>query len=130
MPLYKQESYNIIGACIDVHNELGFGYHESVYQEALAYEFSLRSIPYQKEAKLVVTYKGKMLNKYYIADFICYDRIILEVKAMSGIIVAHKVQLRNYLKTTGKSLGLLVNFGASSFQSERLIFSKHNNNSR
>lgn len=130
MPLYKEESYKIIGACLDVHNELGFGYHESVYQEALAYEFDLRSIPYLKEAKLLVTYKDKVLDKYYIADFICYDKIILEVKAMSGISVAHKVQLRNYLKTTGKSLGLLVNFGAKSFESDRLIFTKHNKNSR
>jgi GxxExxY protein len=118
--LYKNESYQIIGACMAVHSELGCGFLEAVYQEALEEEFRLRGIPYIREAQLQVKYKGKMLNKRYQADFICYDKIIVELKALTELNTIHKSQLINYLKITNLKLGVLVNFGRKSLESQRI----------
>jgi GxxExxY protein len=119
--IYKNECYQIIGACMAVHTELGCGFLEAVYQEALEEEFKSRNIPYVREASLALNYKGKVLNKRYIADFVCYENIIVELKALSELSSAHKSQLINYLKVTKLKLGLLVNFGQNSLQSKRVI---------
>lgn len=119
--IYKEQSYQIIGACMAVHRELGCGFLEAVYQEALEEEFTLRNIPYIREESLPIIYKGKVLNKRYQADFICFGKIIVELKALSELSSVHKSQLINYLKITKLQLGLLVNFGQGSLESKRVI---------
>ena len=119
--ILKDESYNIIGACMAVHRELGCGFLEVVYQEALEEEFKLRSIPYVREQLLTITYKGKLLSKNYQADFICYENIIVELKALSELNTTHQSQLINYLKVTNIKLGLLVNFGRRSLETKRVV---------
>ena len=119
--LYKSEGYEIIGACYEVHRYLGAGFLEAVYQEALAIEFDMRSIPYEREKRLTVFYKEKELNKTYNADFICYNLIIVELKALSELTGEHESQLLNYLKATGIKVGYLVNFGEKSLKFKRMI---------
>jgi GxxExxY protein len=119
--ILKDESYNIIGACMAVHRELGCGFLEAVYQETLEEEFKLRSIPYVREQLLTITYKGKLLSKKYQADFICYENIIVELKALSELNTTHQSQLINYLKVTNIKLGLLVNFGRRSLETKRVV---------
>ncbi len=119
--ILKNESYNIIGACMAVHRELGCGFLEAVYQEALEEEFKLRNIPYIREKQLAITYKEKLLHKKYQADFICYEGIIVELKALSELNPIHQSQLINYLKATKLKLGLLVNFGQRSLESKRVV---------
>ena len=119
--IFKNEVYKIIGACQEVHRILGFGFLEPVYHEALAYEFSLRKIPFIKEARLEVRYKDVVLEKFYIADFICFDNIIVEIKAVENLIDEHISQVINYLSATGFQLGLLVNFGSPSLQFKRIV---------
>jgi GxxExxY protein len=119
--IYKSESYEIIGTCMEVHKELGMGFLEPVYQEALAHEFALQSIPYEREIKLSIIYKGYKLHKQYFADFICYNNIILELKAVSSIKGEHEAQVLNYLKASGFRLGLLINFGAKNLSYKRLV---------
>ena len=119
--LYKPESYKIIGACYEVYNELGCGYLEAVYQEALEREFKLQNIPYQSESMLEISYKGEPLKKKYSADFICYNKIIIELKALSQLLGDHEAQVLNYLKATDYKLGILVNFGEPSLRYKRLV---------
>ena len=119
--LYVQETYKIIGACMTVHRELGAGFLEAVYQEALAVEFLEMGIPFQREKQLEVLYKGTPLAKKYVADFVCFDRIILELKAVDDLSGPHIAQVINYLKATQFRVGLLVNFGSKSLQQKRLI---------
>lgn len=119
--LFKDESYKIIGACMAVHNELGNGFLEAVYQEALEIEFKLRKIPYEREVELEIFYKDQILEKKYQADFICFNEMIIELKALSALESSHKSQVINYLKATDMQLGLLVNFGQASFVSQRII---------
>ncbi|MFO7852399.1 MAG: GxxExxY protein [Bacteroidota bacterium] len=119
--IYPEESYNIIGACISVHNNLGPGFYEAVYQEALEYEFSINQIPFTKQAKLRIRYNDIQLDKYYKADFVCYDFILLELKATPIIYDSQKYQLLNYLKATGLKLGILVNFGEKSLNYKRMV---------
>jgi len=118
---FKQETYNIIGACMEVHRNLGRGFLEAIYQEALEIEFSERGIPYNREKLIDVFYKDRMLSKKYIADFICYDEIIIELKALEEINNEHISQLINYLSATNKKIGLIVNFGANSLQYKRIV---------
>ena len=106
---------------MEVHKNLGCGFLEPVYQEALALEFNLRNIPFEKEKSLPISYKGYRLTKKYMADFICYDSIIIELKALSSLTSAHESQVVNYLKATGFKLGLLINFGVSSLKYKRLV---------
>ena len=120
--IYKDEAYQIIGAAMAVHKELGPGFLEAVYQEALALEFQSISLPFEREKSINISYKGRMLTKSYFADFICFDKIIVELKALSGLTPDHKAQVINYLKATGLKLGLLINFGASSLQYERIVY--------
>lgn len=119
--IHADETYNVIGACMEVHKVLGCGFLEAVYQEALALEFKDRSIPFSWHKQLNIEYKDYMLKKIYNADFICYDNVILEVKALSRFDDAHMAQVLNYLKATGYKIGLLVNFGAKSLQYKRII---------
>lgn len=119
--IYKDESYKIIGACIEVHNELGSGFLEAVYQEVLEIEFKNQDIPFSREKELPLQYKGIKLNKFYYADFIVYDKIILELKALDALSSSHEAQVLNYLKATGFKLGLLINFGQSNLQYKRLV---------
>lgn len=112
MPLlYENETYSINGAAIRVYNTLGFGFLEAVYQEALEIEFKKRGIPYEREKELTIYYDGIPLAKKYVADFICYGKIIVELKAIAKLDDSHRSQVYNYLKATGYKLGILLNFG-------------------
>jgi len=105
---------------MEVHRELGCGFLEAVYQVALEQEFTLQKIPYAREVQLNIPYKGQPLDKYYQADFICYDKIIIEVKALSELISDHQAQAINYLKATNFRLGILMNFGTQSLEYQRI----------
>jgi len=109
--VYKDESYLIVGACFEVYNEKGCGFLEGVYQECLEIELGLQSIPFQAQKELALDYKGRSLRQVYKPDFICFDKIIVELKAVSKLSDEHRAQVHNYLKATDKKLGLLVNFG-------------------
>lgn len=109
--IYKDEAYKIIGACFEVYNEKGCGFLEPVYQECLEIELGLQGIPFQSQQQLELHYKGRLLKQKYIPDFLCYDKIVLEIKAVSALTDEHRAQVHNYLKATGYRLGLLVNFG-------------------
>ena len=117
--IYKEESYQIIGAAMEVHKILGPGFAEAVYKEALAIEFELRGIPFEREKQLKISYKDRILKKTYQSDFICYGKIIVEVKALSQLISDHESQVLNYLKATNFKLGLLINFGEKSLVYKR-----------
>lgn len=125
MLLYEEETGKILKACMNVFNELGNGFLEAVYQEALAIEFEEMHIPFERETKIDIFYKGKKLDKEYYADFICYDKIIVEIKAISKLVNANKAQVINYLHGTKLPVGLLVNFGESSLKWERLTLLKN-----
>ncbi len=109
--LYKDESYQIMGACFEVYKNRGSGFLEPVYQECLEIELELLGIPFKAKEELRLSYKGRVLKSKYIPDFICYDKIIIEVKAVKSLTDEHRAQVHNYLKATGFRLGLLVNFG-------------------
>jgi GxxExxY protein len=123
--IYKEESYKIVGACFEVHKQLGPGFLESVYTEALESEFQKIDIPYEKEKKLQIFYSDQLMKKYFKADFICYDKIILEIKATDMLIKAHVQQITNNVRATNLRLGLLINFGSPSLTYKRIINS-HN----
>jgi GxxExxY protein len=109
--LFKDESYAIIGACIEVYNELGPGFLEAVYHEALEYEVADRGIVFLSKPQLVIRFKQRVLTTPYEADFLCYEQIVLEIKATRETAQKHEAQLIHYLKATGLSLGMLINFG-------------------
>ena len=119
--IYKAEVFKIIGAAMIVHNILGPGFLEPVYQEALQIEFKLKNIPCQRELPLTIYYKGEPLQKTYCADFCCYDTILVELKALSALSTDHESQLINYLKATQIHVGLLINFGAQSLEYKRMV---------
>jgi len=119
--ILKDECYKIIGCCMNVHNELGRGFLEPVYQKAWGYEFGHRHIPFEKEKLLEITYKGIVMDKKYIADFVCYGKLIVELKALKELTKEHTAQVLNYLKATGFRIGLLINFGTSKLQYKRII---------
>lgn len=106
---------------MEVHRELGCGFLEGVYQEALEIVFKESDISYEKEKELFINFKGERLSKSYQADFICYDKIILELKAVAELTEIHEAQVFNYLKATGLRLGLLVNFGERRLKYKRII---------
>lgn len=118
---FKKECYNIIGAAMEVHRELGPGFLEPVYQEALELVFIEKRIPYQREKVLDIYFRGQLLQKKYVADFICYDEVIVELKALSGLTENDLAQILNYLKATDKKIGLLINFGTNRLQYKRVI---------
>ena len=109
--IYKAESYKIIGACFEVYKQKGCGFTEPVYQECLKLEFEFQNIPYVFEPKIQLEYKGKTLDQYFKPDFVCYNKIIVELKSVSNLIDEHRAQTMNYLNATKFDLGLLVNFG-------------------
>ena len=107
----KQESYQVMGACFEVYKEKGCGFLEAVYQECLAIELELQGIPFLEQHDLDLSYKDRQLKQKYKPDFICFDKVILEIKAVKELCDDHRAQVHNYLKATGYKLGLLVNFG-------------------
>lgn len=119
--IYPEEAYAICGAIYEVHKVLGCGFLEKVYQEALAEEFFIRGIPFEREKKLKIKYKGKELSQEYYADFVCFGKIIVELKAVEDILEIHKVQILNYLKATDMRLGILVNFNEEFICAHRII---------
>ena len=110
--LLKDEVFAIVGAAIEVHRELGPGFLEAVYQEALEMEMRDRNIPFEAQKPLRISYKGKMLNKEYFADLVCYSQIIVELKALNRLSGNEEMQILNYLKVTGLKVGVLINFGS------------------
>lgn len=120
--ILKEESYKIIGACLEVHKELGMGFKEIVYKDALEMEFTSVAISYQRERPYIITYKGKVLPRKYFADFVVFGSIILEVKAKPFIINPFVYQTINYLKASGIKLGIIVNFGEKSLAYKRVVF--------
>ena len=117
------QTYAIIGAALEVHRVLGCGFLEAVYQEALAREFLIRGIPFKREVELPIDFKGERLAATYKSDFICYDDVIVELKALDRLGGIDKAQIINYLKASGHGRGLLLNFGASRLENERFVLS-------
>ena len=109
--IYRDESYQIVGACFEVYNQMGSGFLEAVYQECLAMEFAARGIDFKEKTRLNLNYKEHPIKQIYEPDFLCMGKIILEIKAAKAIADHHRAQIINYLKATGLQLGLLVNFG-------------------
>ena len=118
----NQRTYKIIGCAMEVHKELGCGFLEAVYQAALGEEFGIQEIPYKSQPVVQIFYKGKPLNKVYQPDFVCYEEIIVEIKAISSLTGLEEAQLINYLKATGLKVGLLINFGSKSLEHKRLVY--------
>jgi len=117
----KEESYKIIGICMEVHKILGKGHSEKVYGDALEYEFQKNKIPYSRELKYNIAYKDIILSSYYFADFVIFDQIILEIKAIMTLSSSEIKQTLNYLAASKNKLGLLVNFGEDSLKYKRII---------
>ena len=120
--IYSEESYAINGAAMEVYNQLGHGFLEPVYQEALEKEFLLRGIPFEREKLLTISYKGEKLKQTYKAEFVCHGKIIVELKAVSELTDAHRSQVYNYLHATGFRLGIILNYGFSNgLERERIV---------
>lgn len=109
--IYPEESYKIVGACFNVYKEKGCGFTEPVYQECLEIELQYQEIPFDAQKKLKLAYRGRELKQTFKPDFICYGKIVMEIKAVANLIDKHRAQLLNYLNATEMKLGLLVNFG-------------------
>ena len=120
--ILKEESYKIVGACMEVHRELGMGFKEAVYKDALELEFKAAEIPFTREKSYTLRYKGKILPRKYFADFVVFNSIILEVKATPVIINPFVYQTINYLKASGIKLGIIANFGNKSLGYKRVVF--------
>ena len=120
--IYRDECFQIVGCCMEVHRELGCGFKEAVYQEALEREFINNALDFVREKRLKIQYKGIVLKKEYSPDFVCFGKIVLELKAVSELTDIHQCQVFNYLKASKLRLGLLVNFGTTSLQFKRFIF--------
>jgi len=119
--LYKKETFDIIGVAMEVHNELGPGFLEAVYQEAFEIELINQNIPYEREKVLIIFYKKEKLKREFTADFFCFGKIIVELKALSSLDGNHEAQLLNYITATNTKVGLLINFGAKSLEYKRMI---------
>ena len=117
-------TYKIIGSAMEVHKQLGCGFLEAVYQDAFAIELQIQGVTFSREVELPVFYKEHRLNTFYKADFICYNSIIVELKALKKIGKVEEAQILNYLKATGFEIGLLINFGAPSLEYKRYIYTK------
>ena len=123
--LYKDEVYAIVGAAMEVHRILGCGYLEAVYQEAMGIELAERKIPFLPQVELPLHFKGRLLKKSYFVDFIAYEKIIVELKAQDQLTSREEAQILNYLKASGKEVGILINFGIERLQWKRIILSKN-----
>lgn len=120
--IYREEVYGLVGACFEVYNELGSGFLEDPYHEALILEMGYRGIPFVSKPKLPIHYKGVLLTKKYEPDFVPYEKIIMELKAVSALCDEHRAQVHNYLKASGFRVGLLVNFGRpGDLEYERIV---------
>ena len=120
--LFKDESYQIMGACFEVYKEKGCGFVEAVYQECLEIELNLRSVPFKAQPELLLFYKNRPLKQKFIPDFLLFDQIVVELKAVKELNDEHRAQVFNYLKATGLRLGLLINFGHfPKVQYERIV---------
>lgn len=120
--LLRDEVYAIVGAAMEVHSELGAGFLEAAYQEAMQIELRLRSIPFQPQCPLKIRYKGIVLEKEYCVDFLCFETVVVEIKAMKELTGREEAQLLNYLKATGLRVGILINFGdPGRFDWKRLV---------
>lgn len=122
--ILKDEVFAIVGAAMEVHNVLGCGFLEPVYQEALEIELSKRKMPYTPQKKLPINYKGHRLKRAYVPDYIAFEKIVIEIKAISTLSSLEESQLLNYLKASNLQVGLLLNFGAESLQWKRMVQSK------
>ena len=120
--LFKEESYKIIGACFEVHKILGHGFKEAVYKDALEFEFNKLEVPFSREKSYANFYKEKKLKHYFVADFVVYDNIILEIKTGNYIGDPYLKQTLNYLKASGLRLGMVINFGLPSLEYQRVLF--------
>ena len=109
--VFEQESYRILGACFEVYKDKGCGFLEGVYQDCLSIEFRLQNIPHTAQPPLRLTYKGESLAHVYVPDFVCFEKVVVELKAAAKLADDHRAQLHNYLKASGMKLGLLINFG-------------------
>ncbi len=122
--LYKDEVYAIVGAAMEVHRILGCGFLEAVYQEAMGIELAERKIPFLPQVELPIHFKGRLLKKSYLVDFIAYENIIVELKAQDQLSSREEAQILNYLKASGKEVGILINFGDERLQWKRIVLSK------
>ncbi len=116
-----EKTYAIIGAAMAVHNELGCGFFEAVYQDALEVEFKKQGIPYEREKKLDVFYSGEKLNSFYRTDFLCFDEVLVETKALSKMSGTEEAQILNQLKASKCHKALLINFGVSKLETKRMV---------
>jgi GxxExxY protein len=120
--VYREESYRVMGACFEVYRDMGCGFLEPVYQECLELEFELQGLPFKPQADLILSYKRRPLKQKYSPDFLLFDKIVLEIKAVKELAKEHHAQVHNYLKATGYRLGLLVNFGSyPKVESSRIV---------
>ena len=117
--ILKDEVYLIVGAAMEVSNELGNGFLEAVYQEALGMEFTQRRVPYTAQQRIRISYKNTTLKKEYIADYVCFGQVIVEIKAIRAVTRIEEAQLLNYLKATGFPVGVLINFGTPKMEWKR-----------
>jgi GxxExxY protein len=120
--LFKDESFKIIGICMEIHKTLGMGLKEINYKDAMEIEFLEQNIPFQREKRFVVKYKGKILRNPYAADFLVYDSIVLEIKSVTSIIPAHISQALSYLSVSQQKLGMVINYGEKSLVWKRVVF--------
>jgi len=120
--IYPEEAYAVFGACFEVYNQMGNRFVEPVYQECLEIEFETQRIPFSPQHELQLRYRGRPLKRKYIPDVVCYEKIVVEIKAASALTDEHRAQVHNYLAATGYQLGLLINFGhAKGVQYERIV---------
>jgi GxxExxY protein len=117
-----ERTYKIIGAAMEVHNEMGCGFLESVYQETLDLEFRSQGIPFKAQPFIEIFYKGKSIEKKYQPDFICFNEVIVEIKALGQLSGTEESQIINYLKATGINVGLLINFGSKKLEHKRFVY--------
>lgn len=123
--LHEQDTYAILGACFEVYNEKGCGFTEEIYQECLEIELELRGVPFVAQKELPLSYKGRKLKRKFKPDFLCYERILLEIKAVAQLVDEHRSQVLNYLYATGFPVALLVNFGHfPKVEYERIVLTK------
>jgi len=124
--LLKDQVYAVVGAAMEVSNELGTGFLEAIYQEALEIELGSRSIPFISQVPVDIVYKGRRLSKQYLPDLVCFDQVIVEIKAIKRLTSIEEAQLLNYLKATGMQVGILLNFGSSRLDWKRMVISTPN----
>ncbi|MBC7848880.1 MAG: GxxExxY protein [Chitinophagaceae bacterium] len=123
--MLSDECYEVIGVCMKVHSRLGAGFHEAVYKDAMEIEFSQMEIPYARERNFQIVYEGEVLKHSFTVDFLVYDSLVVEIKAVSELIDIHKAQTLNYLKATNAAVGLVINFGELDLKFKRIICSEN-----